>query len=384
VIAVPGIWLADAVCRLKPFDFLSLDFCFTIVWMNDNEKIARIILELLGQGSSLVLASIVSLAGSSPRHSGTKMVIGADGKSYGTIGGSLLEATAIKESQAAITESRSRLMRFSLSGKDAQAQGMICGGTALVMLDYIAAGPGNLDFFQHWQNALHTGKNFFFLTLFKEFNQTVDILGHAIMFYDGQMASTFPLSDSQKNILKEEAHWISQTEIISLDDSQVIIDPIRKLKTVYCFGAGHVAVPTAHLAALVGFRVVVLDDRAEYASLERFPEAARVQVIKDFNQAMGGLEIDADSFIIILTRGHQYDREVLEQALKTGAGYVGMISSRRKKEAIYQALIDKGIQKEELARVHSPIGIPIGGETPEEIAVSIVAELIRVRADQQP
>ena len=99
------------------------------------------------------------------------------------------------------------------------------------------------------------------------------------------------------------------------------------------------AVPTAHLAALVGFRVVVVDDRPEFANAERFPEAYKILVIKDFNHAFDGLEIDADSFIVIVTRGHQYDRAVLEQSLKTTAGYIGMISSRRKREAIYEALM---------------------------------------------
>jgi len=104
--------------------------------------------------------------------------------------------------------------------------------------------------------------------------------------------------------------------------------------------------------------------------------------VKDFNKAMDGLEIDADSFIVIVTRGHQYDRSVLEQALKTGAGYIGMIGSKRKRDAIYEYLTAKGVTKNRLDRVHSPIGIDIGGETPEEIAVSIVAELIQVRSRQ--
>ena len=95
--------------------------------------------------------------------------------------------------------------------------------------------------------------------------------------------------------------------------------------------------PTAHLAALAGFRAVVIDDRTEFASAARFPEAHEIRVIEDFNHAFDGLEIDNDSFIVIVTRGHQYDRVVLEQALKTSAGYIGMISSRRKREAIYSA-----------------------------------------------
>jgi xanthine dehydrogenase accessory factor len=124
---------------------------------------------------------------------------------------------------------------------------------------------------------------------------------------------------------------------------------------------------------------VVLDDRTEFASSDRFPGAYSVRVIEDFNQALHNLEIDADSYLVIITRGHQFDREVLAQALKSKAGYIGMISSSRKRDTIYAALKEAGVTQSELVKVHSPIGIPIGGETPEEIAVSIVGELIAER-----
>ena len=106
-------------------------------------------------------------------------------------------------------------------------------------------------------------------------------------------------------------------------------------------------------------------------------------MIKDFKHALEGFEIDNDAYIVIFTYSHQYDREVLEQALNTSAGYVGMISSKRKRAAIYEALMVKGVKKERLEWVHSPIGLDIGAETPEEIAVSIVAELIQVRSRQK-
>jgi xanthine dehydrogenase accessory factor len=147
-------------------------------------------------------------------------------------------------------------------------------------------------------------------------------------------------------------------------------------------GAGHVSQPTAHIAALTGFRVVVMDDRAEFSNAKRFPDASEVHVIDDFQRAFEDCHIDNDSFIVIFTRNHMYDHVVLEQALKTDAGYIGMIASRRKRDSIYEALRTQGITEEDLTRVHSPIGLKIGGETPEEIAVSIVAELIQERSRQ--
>ncbi len=351
--------------------------------MNDNEYLVKVITDLLEKGSPLVLSSIISLEGSSPRHSGTKMVVDANGKSYGTIGGSLLEATAIKESWAAIASGQSRLMEFALAGKDANDIGMICGGKAAVLLDYISPDKDNLAFFKLMRQTLEKGYNFYFLTHFKENRKSLKILGHTLLFPDGRAEGSNLLSNENAGYLRTEFHNFSSTSVIELQDTRIVIDPIRKVKTLFCFGAGHVAVPTAHIAALAGFRVIVIDDRPEYASAERFPEAFSARVIPDFNKALDGLEIDQDSFIVIVTRGHKYDREVLEPAVKTQAGYIGMISSRRKKAAIYEALLAKGITQAELDRVHSPIGLEIGGETPEEIAVSIVAEMISVRSRQQ-
>lgn len=137
------------------------------------------------------------------------------------------------------------------------------------------------------------------------------------------------------------------------------------------------------LAALAGFGVIVIDDRPEFANAERFPEAHRTIIVKDYNHALDGFEVDKDSFIVIVTRSHQYDREVLEQAINTSAGYIGMISSKRKRAAIFEVLMAKGVKKERLEWVHTPIGLDIGAETPEEIAVSVVAELIKVRSQQK-
>jgi xanthine dehydrogenase accessory factor len=352
--------------------------------MNENEYLAKIICGQLEQGLPLVMVSIVSLQGSTPRHGGTRMVVGADGKSYGTIGGSLLEANAIKESKNVLTAAQSRMMYHELNGKDANAPGMICGGKTELLLDYVSATKGNKEFFRCWYEAIQRGNEFYFLTHLKDTGNTVEVLGRSILYPDGHVVGNTLLTKTDIENLRAELHNISTTSVVSIGDTKLVIDRIRRSKTLYCFGAGHVAVPTAHIAALAGFRVVVLDDRAEFASVERFPDAGQVCVIDDFNRALEGLDIDSDSFIVILTRGHQYDRVVLEQALKTDAGYIGMISSRRKREAIFEALMAKGVKKAELERVHSPIGIAIGGETPEEIAVSIVAELISERSQQSP
>jgi xanthine dehydrogenase accessory factor len=347
--------------------------------MHDSESISRVITEQLEAGKSVVLASIISVQGSSPRHVGTKMVIAEDGRNYGTIGGSLLEAAVIIEAKNVLLKKQSRFMPFELTGKDATASGMICGGKVMMLLDYVVPITENQEFFTIWSKVALGGGDYYLLTKLKEVEGKVKIDSRAIFLSNGTVLGQNDFSEVDFNSLKQRLSAINNITILRTGDSKIIVEPVRNLKTVYLFGAGHVALPTAQIAAQVDFRVVVLDNRAEYANVERFPGASEIHVVESFDKAFTDLEIDSDSFVVILTRGHQYDREVLEQALKTEAGYIGMISSQRKRAAIYQCLMDNGIKKEQLEKVHSPIGIPIGGETPEEIAVSIIAELISER-----
>jgi xanthine dehydrogenase accessory factor len=345
--------------------------------VNDNKYLAEVILEQLGKDSPVVLASIVSMEGSTPRETGTKMVVGADGKGYGTIGGGLLEAATISESEAVIKAGRSKFIDFDLMGEDTDSEDMICGGKAVLLLDYLSARNRNINLFKKIIDFISRGENFYFVTVYTESDEEINVSGHVLLLSNGSTDGDEVLEDSDVMDLRAELHNISSTTILAVDNRKFIIDPIRRVQTLYCFGAGHVAMPVAHIASMVGFKVMVLDDREEFANIERFPDAEAINIIKDYNHAMDGLDIDRDSFIIILTRGHRFDREVLEQAIRTGAGYIGMISSKKKRDSVYKALISAGTATaEELERVHSPIGLAIGGETPEEIAVSIVAELI--------
>lgn len=146
------------------------------------------------------------------------------------------------------------------------------------------------------------------------------------------------------------------------------------------FGAGHIAVPLAELGVRLGFAVVVLDDREEFASAARFPAEARVQPL-DLADPLRGLTIDANTYVVLVTRAHKHDFDLLRAmlALPAQPRYIGMIGSRRRIRAAFTALLEGGSSKEQLAAVHAPVGLDIGAETPAEIAVSIAAEIIRVR-----
>lgn len=159
---------------------------------------------------------------------------------------------------------------------------------------------------------------------------------------------------------------------------EVFIEPILTPPALYIFGGGHISLPLARMGKLLGFKIAVIDDRFEFAHPDRFPEADTV-LAEDFAKSFARLKIDKSSYIVIVTRGHQHDELVLEWAVGTSAKYIGMIGSKTKVKTIYAHLLAKGIAKEQLDGVHSPIGLEIEAQTPEEIAVSILAEVIKVR-----
>jgi xanthine dehydrogenase accessory factor len=159
---------------------------------------------------------------------------------------------------------------------------------------------------------------------------------------------------------------------------EVFVEPVLPVSTLYIFGAGHVAWSLYKVARMAGFDVVVTDDRESYANRERFPDARDIYA-DEYEQVMSQLAPNDSSYIVIVTRGHRDDMRVLRWAAETPARYVGMIGSQRKTIAIYKELEKDGIAAEKLARVYAPVGIDIGAITPEEIAISIVAELIALR-----
>ncbi len=159
---------------------------------------------------------------------------------------------------------------------------------------------------------------------------------------------------------------------------EVFIEPILTTPTLYIFGGGHISLPLSMIGKLLGFKIAVIDDRADFASAERFPEAD-ILLADDFTNTFPKLKIDKTSYIVIVTRGHQYDELVLGWALGTPAKYIGMIGSKTKVKTTYSHLLAKGVSKEKLDSVHSPIGLEIEAQAPEEIAVSIMAEIVKVR-----
>jgi xanthine dehydrogenase accessory factor len=161
-------------------------------------------------------------------------------------------------------------------------------------------------------------------------------------------------------------------------EAEIFIDVINPHPTVVIVGAGHVGRSVAVLSSFLGFRTVVLDDRAEFANVERLPQADEI-IVGDIVEELARFNVNPQTHIVLVTRGHEYDRDALRQVMSSPAAYVGMIGSQRKVKMVFDELRKDGLTEEALAAVHAPIGLDIHAETPEEIALSILAEIVMVR-----
>ena len=335
---------------------------------------------MLAEGRAFVLATIISHQGSTPRTSGTRMLITKRQEIVGTIGGGLLELEAMQAAARMDEQAPARILDFDLANRDAANLGMICGGVARVLLDYIRPDEENRRLFSSWLEELSQGRKAMLISQVSGPPTQIRKIEHALLKSDNSLQGALELAADVRDMLFARIAQATDVQVMDREGGVIVVDPGHFAQTLYVFGAGHVAVPTAHLAAMVGFDVVVLDDRSEFAAAARFPDAAAVHTIAGFDAAFDGLKVNTEDYIIIVTRGHLHDRTVLAQALKTPATYIGMIGSRKKRDAIYVRLLKDGYTAADIARVHSPIGLSIGADTPEEIAVSIVGEMIAVRA----
>jgi len=342
--------------------------------------------QLFEENGSAVLATIIRQAGPSPRGAGTKCLIMDDGSFVGTIGGGILEARTLEKAREIFDDGLPSRLYFSLEGTDVAETDMLCGGRVEVFLEPVSAlNLGHVVVFKEAGKGLIQGGGLLITLIDRERWQDGES-PKLFLGKNGERAGSLPKAQGIENLLAKKLRKMmrSQLSIFSMKDDEgnpveVLVEPVMAASFLYVFGAGHVSKQIVPVANRVGFHVVVIDDREEFADSGFFPEAKEIRCIP-FEQAMDRLAVDKSSFVVIVTRGHMHDKTVLAQTLKTGAGYIGMIGSRRKRDIIYEKLLEEGFTQHDIDRVYSPIGLDIGAETPEEIAVSIVAELIKVRA----
>lgn len=343
------------------------------------KDIYQIIHKLFDKKESFVLATILEKSGSAPREQGTKMIIEKDFSIIGTIGGGIFEAMAIKLASQVIKSRNSIIKEFSLNNEGASTLGMACGGEVKLLLEYIDFDDNEmLDIYRKASELKRKGVNFALVTKITEEGKGIKGIDKWIcteMGFFGEendkvQAIFRKIRENFKNIAFEK---------VNKEGEEFLIEPIFNHETVYILGAGHVAQKIADMTKMLDFETIVLDDREEFANRERFENADEVKVIPSFDNLINYIEVDCRSYIIIVTRGHAFDKDILAQMLETDAKYIGMIGSKTKRDAIYECLVSEGYNVRELERVHCPIGLSISAKTPEEISVSIAAELVKIR-----
>ena len=324
----------------------------------------------LAAGNPVASATIVTHEGSTPRSAGSKMLLLPDKTMYGTVGGGLVEAQVLAAAARVLADGEPRLLDFDLTGELAAGADMVCGGKLRVFLERIVPGP-EAALFAELEARLVRGERCLLAT-------PMQGGGRALVPARGPALGA-ELPEPMLQSLRAAGADILAPVLFEALNSSWFLEPWNGPSPLYIAGAGHVSRPTAQIAAMTGFRVVVMDDRPEFANADRFPFAHEISVCA-LETCLEGVDLGSGASVVIVTRGHVHDAVVLAQALRTPAGYIGMIGSRRKRDSVYQRLRGQGFTDSDLARVHCPIGLDIGAETPEEIAVSIVAELIQSRA----
>jgi xanthine dehydrogenase accessory factor len=364
---------------LFPLIYYSETFVMNIFHEIDRE---------LGQSREVVLATIVVQKGSAPRAPGTRFLIRPDGSFEGSIGGGKVEADVLTEAPKVFAEKKNRIIRFRLTGEEAAETEMICGGKLEIHLELFSGGNvSHREFFTKIIDLQQKGTSAIVATLLEE-GQSASLSDSKFIYVPGedQPLENIPwITPVRKNL--PGIFSKGQPVLLTAVDNQgkeknIFLEPIKALPHLYIFGAGHVSSALCPLAKTVGFQVTVFDDRPEFANSSRFPEADNI-FVRPFAQSLDDFPFPPNAFVVIMTRGHLNDYQVLRQVLGKSFRHIGMIGSRNKREVIFKALRQENFSEDLIKTVHTPIGLDIKAETPEEIAVSIVAELIQVRNQNQ-
>lgn len=358
----------------------------------------------LERDKPFALATVVNVRGSTPREVGAKMIVRDDGQ-FGTIGGGCGEAEVFRKARVLLEgDGEGRLAEVDLTGDFDQQQIGTCGGVMDVFID-LWRPRTDLEIARRLAEAADHNRPAALLTVVdpgsspgsskgtapaaKVGERTVVDISRRATSVDGfaglGAAAAQQLgertADAVAALFEVGADGAVRpaTRVEPSGAPRVFLDPITGAQRLIIVGAGHIAQPLAQLGSMLGFHVTVIDDRAAFANRERFPNADRI-IVRPFAAAVEALELDRHCYLLSVTRGHAFDEEVLRTALRRRNGaFIGMIGSRRRVRATLERIAEDGVPISELDEVHAPLGVDLGAETPAEIAVSIIAEIIRER-----
>lgn len=325
------------------------------------------ILNELKNGNFVVLMSLYKSSGSTPRKAGAKMAYFKGGETCGTVGGGAIEYECIKLAQGLISYTPPFTKTYTLNHNTASDLGMVCGGEANILFQYLTPDSKKIEIFEHIVSLCESNSDAWLIT-------DINSKDVEIGTYDTKNGICFisPKADIEK--LCKSAPFLT--------DDEILTEPLSTSSYVYIFGGGHISQALCPLLSYTGFKVVVYEDNKKFADKSLFKTAEKI-VCKSFSDINSNINVTKKDYVVILTRGHKSDNETIFQLLSKNPSYIGVIGSKKKVKFMHEFLLDSGFEKSEIEKIHSPIGIDIKAVTPEEIAVSITAELIKHRAENR-
>ena len=330
-----------------------------------------------------VLATVVRTKGSTPQKPGAKLLVRRDGTGVGTLGGGCVEGDIWYAAKEILRRKGGPEFKdYFLNEEIAARDGLVCGGTMYFFIEPLWEPGDFLPFGKEMMGAYESGNPVSVAMILKSDSGRGVAGAKLLLREDGSIHGTLGDSDLDGMALeaaRRVADLGTNEHLMTHDGVELYVEGFTTPPTLVIMGGGHVGKATYDLALLLGYRIFVVDDRAEFASPERFPRAAETFLVPDYDRGLDRVPINANTFIVIATRGHWFDDLALEAAIRTPAKYVGLMGSTRKTILIYQRLAGMGVPPEKLRQVHAPIGLDIGALTPEEIAVSIMSEIVMFR-----
>ncbi len=329
-----------------------------------------------------VIATVVRTKGSTPQKPGAKLLVRQDGSAVGTLGGGCVEGDiwfAAREimRHGAGAEYKDYFLNEEIAARD----GLVCGGTMFFLIDPVRDTRAFLPTAQAIASAYQGEGSVALATLIKPGAGQGTVGAKLLIGDDGALHGTLGRSDLDRLAVETAgrlADYGQCEHVVAADGVELFVEGYTSPATLVLVGGGHIARAVAPLAKSLGLRLFVLDDRQEFANKERFPEAEEVAV-GSYADGLSQFPVTKNTAVVVVTRGHNFDDVALESAARSPAGYVGLMGSQRKVLLIFEQLLKRGVPMERIREIHAPIGLDIHARTPEEIAVSIMAEVIQWR-----
>ncbi len=363
--------------------------------MTGPEEIWAEALRTLKRDKPFALATVVNVRGSTPREIGAKMIVRDDGQ-FGTIGGGCGEAEVFRKARVLLEEGgEGRLAEVDLTGDFDQQQIGTCGGIMDVFID-LWRPRSEIEIARRLAEAAADNRPAALLTVVdpgktqsKAGERAVVDVSRRAEPVEGFIGLGAEAVDQLRERTADAVPALLEvgpggglrpaTRVEPSGAPRVFLDPIAGAQRLIIAGAGHIAQPLAQLGSMLGLYVTVIDDRAAFANTQRFPTANEI-IVRPFAAAIESLRLDRHCYLVSVTRGHSFDEEVVRTALRQSDGaFIGMIGSRRRVRATLERIGEEGVPRAKLDEVHAPLGVDIGAETPAEIAVAIIAEIVRER-----